>query len=128
MDHEIIAQASYLEKKSEELGGHLEYVDSEISELEKFDLSLKSLLDSNSKNILASLGKGVHIPAEIKSSNLFVEVGSGIVIRKTPEQAKKVVESQIKKLKEARVHILSELDSTRTQFQELIEKYQASKS
>ncbi|MAG37765.1 hypothetical protein CMI45_00035 [Candidatus Pacearchaeota archaeon] len=127
MDTSGIIKASQLEARLKELQENLEFVDSQIIELEQFSGSIKAFGESVSKEkeIMASIGKGVHVPAEIKGSDLLVEVGAGIVLKKSPEQTLEVVNSQLARIKEARINLLSETDSTRSEFFSLVQELES---
>lgn len=112
--------ASELEKKMQELSNNLEFIDSQINELEQFHENLNSLKNWKDKEMLASLGKGVYLKTSLLEKELFVEVGSGIVVKKNLLETQKIVEEQIKRIKEARISILTELDSIQTEFNNLL--------
>ena len=126
MEQKEIIKAQQLEGRIKELHENLEFIDSQVLELEQFSNSISEFGKSKSKEIIASLGKGVHIPAEITSKSLFVEVGSGVVVKKSPEETLEVVSSQLTRIKEARLNLLSEIDSTRTEFFSIIEGLESS--
>ena len=115
-------KASFLERQSHELEQYLEFIDSQISELEIFNENLGVLSKSEEKEILSSLGKGVFVKGNMNEKKLFVEVGSGVVLRKTPEETQETISLQIKRLKELRIQGLSQLDSTRSQLSDIIEE------
>lgn len=125
MNTELLFKAQQLESKIKELQEHLNFVDSQILELSSFSENIKSLSSIKSKEIISSIGRGVHIPAEITSKSLFVEVGSGVVLKKTHDETIKIIDSQLSRIKQARINILSELDSAHTEFKYVIEKIQS---
>lgn len=130
INQETLMKASFLEKESNKLGEQLEMIENQIQELEQFSINLASFSKNQGKDILATLGKGVHTKAQIQNKDLYVEVGSGIVVKKTPEQIKKVIEGQVKRLKEAKLQIQTRMDIYSTALQELvhqIEQMQAQK-
>ncbi len=115
-------KASFLERQTNELEQYLEFIDSQINELELFKENLAVLSTSEEKEILSSLGKGVFLKGNMTEKKLFVEVGSGVVLRKTPEEAGETISFQVKRLKELRIQGLSQLDSTRTQLSDIMEE------
>src|SRR3989338_8724242 len=92
MDQELMIKASFLER--------------EISELGKFSDNLDYLSSSQENTILSSLGKGVLMKTEIKDRKLFVDVGSGVLVRKESGVIKVILEGQIEKFKEARIRLI----------------------
>jgi len=110
-----------LQRQSEETEQQLRFVDEQIAELEKFKEGLKSFRESKEKEILANLGKGVYVKSEIKDrEKLFVEVGAGVIVKKTPIEAMKVVEEQIARFENARVQIASQLESYNEELRSMI--------
>ena len=120
MDENLLLQASEIEKRIQELTNNLEFIDSQILELEQFQENLNSLKQWNGKEMLSTLGKGVYLKTAMLEKELFVEVGAGIVVKKTPEETQKVVENQIKRIKEARISVLFDLDSLQKEFNNLL--------
>lgn len=107
---EIIWKASLLEKQIHEFEEKLTFLDRQILDLEKFSEQLNYMNKEDSKEILSSLGRGVYLKANAESRDLLVEVGAGIIVKKTPEQVMQVLEDQIKKFKEARIHLSGQLE------------------
>ena len=128
MDQEILYKAQYLEKSSQEAQANLQFVNAQIEELEKFKQNLSDLDKSSAKEMLSSVGKGVYAKTELKDKNLFVDVGSGIIVKKTPEQTKKVLETQIKTLMQAKIQITSQIESYTNSLMELMNEIQKLKS
>ena len=110
MDQESLLKAQFLQKQTSEIEQNLEVVDREINELTNLDSNLNFLINSNEKSTISVIGKGLHIKTNIESKDLFVEVGAGVVVKKTPEEAIKVIQNQIKKLTEARLHMMNKLE------------------
>jgi prefoldin alpha subunit len=123
MEQQDIFQASLIERKYQELANNLEIISTQITELEKFREDIAFLKKSKGKEALSQIGKGVYIKSEIKDkSHLFVEVGAGAVVKKTPEETIKVIENQISSLKQAHIQILSELEIYQTQLEAIMNK------
>ena len=109
MNQELMFRAQFLQKQAEEIEQSLEVVDREINDLQNLDTSLDFLIKSNEKSTISTIGKGLHIKTQLESKELFVEVGAGVVVKKSPEEARKVIQNQIKKLAEARIHMMNKL-------------------
>ena len=110
MDQELLLKAQFLQGQAQEIEQSLEIIIREIESLEKMHKDVDFLDKSSEKSAISTLGKGLHLKTNIESRELFVEVGAGVVVKKSPEQAKKVIEDQIKKLTEAKVHMSGKLD------------------
>lgn len=116
---EIAFEASQLHQQSQELENNLEVVSEQITELSEFSNLLDSLI-SKPKDILSPIGKGVYLPCTPKDNKLFVEVGSGIVVKKTPEETKSVVSNQLERLKQAQGLMSNQLDFNTQRLKEII--------
>src|SRR3989339_80131 len=110
LNQETLMKANFLQKEAQEMEQRLEMVEQQIQEFESFDLSLKELSKSNEKEILSSLGKGVHIPAQLKSKELFVEVGQGFLVKKKISEVLETIEEQTKRLNEARMQMRTRIE------------------
>lgn len=110
LNQETLMKANFLQKESQEMEQRLEMVEQQIQEYEAFNLSLKELSKSNETEILSSLGKGVHIPAQLKSKELFVEVGQGFLVKKKISEVLETIEEQTKRLKEARMQMRTRIE------------------
>ena len=120
MDQENLLHASMLEKQSQEIQGNIQLVEREILELEQFSTDLDFISKSKEKEIISSMGKGIHLKAKLENNSLFVEVGAKIIVKKTPEETKKIIELQVKALKEARINLFSQLEISNANLSNLI--------
>ena len=126
MEQERIIQAARTEQIARQLEYNLQLIDAEIAELEDFKNNLNFLAESKEKEMLSSLGKRVFIKTKIEDKDkLFIEVGAGVVVRKSPKDALKIVEKQISRLKEAGLQIASQLNRYRGQLDEFLREIEA---
>ena len=109
MEENILAQARALQEKSEETELGLVFVEEQIRELELFQENLKLFEQGDKKEILASIGRGVSIPAQITDTTLFVEVGAGVVLRKTPAETRTIIREQLTKFDSVRAQLQQQL-------------------
>jgi len=107
---ELMMRASLIEKHLHELNDRADYVSQQIYELEEFKNNLKFLKDAKNKEVLASLGKGLYLKSSCQDNNFFVNVGAGIVLKKTPEETAEIITSQVKNLHEAKTSLLASLE------------------
>jgi len=124
MNQELLLQASLLEKESQQIQQNLQLIDREVIELEQLTANLKNLAETKQKEILSGIGKGLYLKTNLLEKDLFVQVGSGIIVKKTPQEASKILESQIKALIEARTQILSQLSINNQKLNEIITEIQ----
>ena len=128
MDSEVLINLDNTYREVKEIEESLNIIEQQLRELEEFKIGLKNIEENKNNEILASLGKGVFIKSEIKDKKLFVDVGSGIIIRKTPKATIETVEDQINKLSEIRSELAMRMNSAKMEFNELIKKGQDSQT
>ena len=126
MDNELIMQMEEIQGRAVGYDEQMKIVDTQLSELENFRKNIEDIENNPNKEILASIGKGVFMPAEITDRSLFVEVGVGVFVKKSLEDTKKVAEDQLRKLGEMRMYLGSEINMINSEMQELISKVRKS--
>ena len=109
MDHQLLREASQLEKYTSELEQHEAYLSQQISELMQFMEQLDALKKNSEKSMLVSVGKRVYLKTEVTDKKFFVDVGAGVVVRKTPEELEAVIAGQLKKLRESQAALAQQL-------------------
>jgi len=111
INQELMLRASLLERQSQEIQSTLEFIDKQLLELEEFGSDLESFSKSSEKQMISSLGKGIYVKSSLENKDLYVNVGAGVIVKKSPEDAERIVEGQVKKLKEARVQLSAQLEA-----------------
>ncbi|MEI6849521.1 MAG: prefoldin subunit alpha [archaeon] len=124
MDQEVMYKAQLLQGEAQELEQHLEIVEHELDDLNKIHQSLKDFENLNQKSSISSLGKGIHIRTNIESKDLLVEVGAGVLVKKTSTETRAVIENQIKRLNEARLQMLNKLAMYRKALESIMQELQ----
>ncbi len=123
MEQEKLAEIANIEQLARQLEANLQMIEMEIVELENFKITLKTIVDSKQTEMLSSLGKRVYIKTDIKDiDNLFVEVGAGVVVKKSPKDSLKIAEEQISKLNEARLQISHQLEAYQRELDSFIQQ------
>ncbi len=118
---EVLQKAMMLKQQSEQVEQQLNFVLEQIDELGNFNENLEVLEKDGESEMLANLGRGVYVKADRKENeNLFVEVGAGVVVRKTPSEAREVISGQIRKFNEAKIQLVEQLESFKMEFGKMI--------
>jgi len=110
MDQQELMKAQFIYQQVEEMQTHLEMLEREMAEMALYEENLKFLSENKQNEMIASIGKGIHVKANMSSSDLYVEVGAGVVVKKTPSEALRIVSLQYEKLKEARLHLINKIE------------------
>ena len=100
-----------IEREARQLEENLQLFDNQIYELEEFMKNLDFIAKSKEKEALSTIGKRVYLKTKIEdSSKLFVDIGAGVVLQKTPEETLRIVREQISGLQGARKQLASQLE------------------
>ena len=125
MDQEQIMRAANIEREARVLEENLQFVDNQIAELENFKEGLLAFSQSEEKEMLSPFGKRVYIKTKVEDKDkLFVEVGAGVIVKKTPTETIKIVEGQVSRLKEARNQIANQLAAYQIELEAFIRTMQ----
>ena len=122
IDNELILRLQEAHQQSKDIDEKYQIIEQQISELQKFELTLEELEKNESKEILASLGKEVFIKSDIKDDKLFVDVGSGILLKKSIAEAKKIIEEQSKRINKIKIQLIAEKENLSEKVKSLIEE------
>ena len=123
MDQAELMQIALVERQARELEGHLEIVSNQIIELEDFIGTIEALISSKERDMLASLGKRVFVKTRADDfDKLFVEVGAGVIVKKTPKETADIIKEQIKRFKEARIEISGQLQMHHMELENFMNK------
>jgi prefoldin alpha subunit len=121
MNQEKIMEITGIEREARALEENLQFVDAQLWELENFSNTLRGIMENENKEILSSIGGRAFVKSKIEDSKkLFIEVGAGVVVEKSPEDTLEVVKEQSSKLKEIRVQIVSQLEIYHRKLEEFI--------
>lgn len=120
----MMYQVQLIQQEAEKINSQLETVEQQITELSSFTSYLTTLntLKEKDTEILASIGKGIYAKTNLINKDLYVEVGSGVVLKKTPADVQKVIDNQTKKLKEIRLQLINQREICLHTFQEILEE------
>ncbi len=121
---EIIFRLGILEQQLQQLQQQMQAVERGINELESLNLGLDEIQDSMGKEIFARIGKGIYMKAKIISDKLTVDVGGNNFVTKDVFETKKLIQEQIRKLKEAGIELEKNTELTNNEFVEIVQEYQ----
>ncbi len=117
MDNE---QLRHLVEQLEQNHAQLQAVTQQYTELEQFTQAFPQATPG--APILATLGKGVFMEATLgQNPSCFVEVGAGIVLKKTSTEVKATLTEQIAHLRTAKTNLLHHQAELEHQAQKLLQ-------
>jgi len=126
MDEQLLQEAAALEQYTNQLEQNREYLARQISELEEFSQYLSELIKSTEKSMLASIGKGVYLKSDIIERELFVEVGAGVIVKKTPAQLQSVISGQLVRLRETHSDLATQIGFYAQKLNEIMQLFNES--
>lgn len=119
MDKEnlVLLEQKYRELESfEERAGVIEQ---HITELEALNSSLLALAENPGKEMIVPLGKGVYLPVKSPSQEVFTSIGADVLVKKTPEKTRKIIEEQVNGLRRMREELEEHCEMLRHELQHL---------
>lgn len=125
-NEQYIMRLYALQQEAEKYEEQLNLANQQIQELESLSLSLKKITEN--KDILAPIGRGIYVESEVKSKELFVNIGSNIIVKKTPNQAIEIISNQINKIEEIKNGLMNEMNELNNQMRDLLEEAQKAES
>ncbi len=121
---EIIFRLQMMEQQMRQLQQQMEAVAQGIAELESLNSGLDEIPNSAGKEILAQIGKGIYVKAKIVSDELTVNVGENNFVNRNVSDTKKMIDEQVKKLKEVEKELKDNLETMNGEFMGMIQEYQ----
>ena len=122
-NQEYLMKLSILQEEAKRLEEQINIVNNQLGEFEMLKMSLNNL---NGGEILAGLGKGLYVKSEIKEKELFVNVGAGIVVKKSKDETEKIINRQIIQMAELKDVLLHEIEKINMQMKYLVDIIQKS--
>lgn len=119
---ELIYTFGIYEQQIRNLQEQLESVNRGISDLELLNLDLEDLKESKGKEIMAPVGRGIFIKSSIVSEELNVDIGGGNFVKKSVDETKEIINSQIKKLEKVKIELEDSLKKMNSRIEELIKE------
>ncbi len=121
-NQEHLIQLQMMEQEARQLEQQLQLITQHLEDMEQLKSGLDELEKSENKEILANIGKGIYIPAEIKNKELLVEIGNKNLVKKTIPEAKEIIDEQVKKLIVAKQEILGRVEILQTEMSNVLMK------
>ncbi|GEM_PF-1227345 len=119
---EYLMQLSMLEQQAREIQQQVSLVNQKINELAVLKISLEKLHETQEKEFLAPLGEGVFVKAKLEEKELFVNVGSKVVVRKSIKDTKAIIDKQQGQLEEVRTELEGNIELLNKELQKIVNK------
>ena len=99
-NQEQFMKMQMLGQEAEKIDQQIQAIDQQITEMNAVKESITNLESNKNKDreILANLGKGVFVKAELKGNDFFVNVGKEVLLKKNGKDLIKIFDEQITRL------------------------------
>ena len=124
---ELEERLTFIYQSSKEIEERSNFVDQQMSEIRNLVDELESVESMENKEMLSPLGIGTFLKTEITDKKLFVNVGQGVLVRKTIPETKEILEVQIKKLLTTKEELARQLAAGTEELQNLISNLNTNK-
>jgi len=120
MDQKTLMELQRILQESKRTEEKVRFIDEQIVEMNSFRETLSDVGNEDNEEFLSPLGKGVFVKSVINDRKLFVDAGSGVFVRKTPFEAREIVEQQLEKLELTKLDTLEKLEDLQQELNELV--------
>ena len=118
---EYLMRMGIIEEEARQIEGQIEIIDQQTSELIQISKSLEELWRAEENpEFLANFGKGIFIKAKALEKELFVSIGKGTVVKKTPKEAIEIITTQLKGASETKAEFMSRINELQKEMQEIV--------
>jgi len=117
---ELMFKLSMFEQQIQQLQQQLQAVERGIIDMASLEVGLDEISGGKGKEIFSSIGKGIFAKAKLDSEELIVDIGGANFVKKSIPETKKIIQSQIKKLEEAKKALNENLEKIGEEFTQLI--------
>lgn len=121
---EILFQLSIFEQQIQQLQQQIQSLEQGIIEINTLNLGLNELKDSEGKEILAPIGRGIFVKSKILSEELTVDIGGKNFVKKTVSETQKLIQNQTKKLEDVKKDLEKDLEIVGKEVEKVIHKAQ----
>ena len=120
-----------LGQEAEKLEQQLQMIDQQSSDLNAVLESVQVIKEGKSKELLANLGKGIFVRADLKEKdleNLLQNSKKDTIVKKPPEQTIQVIEDQLGKLAAGKEQFVDRIAELQNEMQNLLLQVQREQS
>ena len=120
---EIIFKLSIFEQQIQQLQQQIQAVEQGIIELQGLSEGFNELKNSEGKEIMAMIGRGIFIKSKIISEELLVDVGGQNFVNKTIPETQELIKEQVVKLKDARESLNNSIEEVSHEAEKLMGEF-----
>ena len=122
MNQTLIESVQQLHGESELVEERISFIDKQVVELTDFLGHLSFLARTTEKNFFSSMGKGIFLEATLKSKQIFVDAGAGVVVKKSISDVQTIIQSQLQNLARMRNEYQTQLQALQNEFETILSR------
>jgi prefoldin alpha subunit len=88
----------------------LNQVEKSLLNLKKTKQDLEAFKEETEKTVLAPIATGVYVEAELKNKDLYVNIGSGVVTKKSVDEAIAIIDRQEKEVMVDQAKVIEKIE------------------
>ena len=119
-EQELMMRFQIYEQQINQIQQQLKMIGENTEELNSLSLGLEELKDSDGKEIMASVGRGIFVKAKIISDELSVDIGGKNFVKKNVEETRKLIKKQTDKLDELKQRLEETLEGMNEELTKLM--------
>ena len=125
---ELILKLSMLEQQIQQLQQQIQAVEQSNIELQNLSEGLNEFKNSEGKEIMAQIGRGIFIKSGIISEDLLVDIGGQNFVKKSIPETQKLINEQIENLKEVKANLSDSVEEISNEAEELMGEFKVEKN
>lgn len=126
MDTSLIERAQILHGESQLIEERIGFIDKQVRELTEFLEHLSFIQETSETQLFSSLGKGLFLETSLRSKEIFVEAGAGVLIKKSLPEVQTIIRTQLESLSRMRSESQEQLTTLHGEFEQLVSKLESS--
>jgi prefoldin alpha subunit len=120
---EYMMRMQIIEEEARQIENQIEMMDQQAGELVQIKKSLEELWQKEeTPEFLANLGKGIFIRTKALEKELFVSIGKGTVVKKSPKETIEIITNQLKRVSETKSEFMCRINELQVEMQNLAEE------
>ena len=120
-EQEYFMKVNMLGQEAQKIEEQIQIIDQQTAELMAVKASIKELSNAKGKSeVLANLGKGIFVKADVNEKQLLVNVGKDIIVKKTPKETIAIIDDQIGKMNAGKEQFIERIQSLQEEMQNVL--------
>lgn len=127
-EQELNAKFQVFEKQIFQLQEQLRSVEQALFDMSIIHSGLENLKGKTGEEIMAQIGQGIFVKANLSSEKIVVDIGGKNYVEKTIDETKEMIENQETKIKEIKKEIDQELERVNQEVTKTMQEFQLQNS